>query len=69
MDAPTLSADAWRCPVCRAAHPTPTACCRRCGADLLLLTKIRWLADRLHASGRSDLAQAVAAPRGPTTPG
>lgn len=50
----------WTCHVCRAGHPGPTWICRRCGAAVLLLARIRFEAGRLTQVGRGDEALALA---------
>ena len=52
--------DLFTCAICSAVHPQPAATCRRCGADLLLLARIRACAQRLRAAGLDGQAQALA---------
>lgn len=52
--------ETWTCIACAARHPAPTMRCRRCGADLLMIERLRIGAARLRAAGLHEQADALA---------
>lgn len=49
--------DLWHCPVCHTPHSLPLIICSECGANLLLLVKIRLESDKLARHNKKDEAK------------
>lgn len=50
------------CPLCHCTQTQAVESCKRCGAQLLLLAKLRFTAHALQNSGRTDAARALYRP-------
>lgn len=47
----------WICPICSAEHSVPVIGCYRCGAQLLLLNKVKLTAYKLREGGYIELSE------------